>query len=180
MIIRLARLGAQKPSLQGGSDVWSFKPSLCWSKESLVLVSVMQRHGRIYFLVSAGKPLALNAAKLNQGLVCFVLVSSSVWRPGIGGLEDMHWENSLRPVQSRGCRYECKHCPGAALIALVNNKPAKCYVYLLVCGENRGFRQSGKMWGRCAEIKETVCFRSDFFKEGFMDSGGKCRCPLLY
>lgn len=49
----------------------------------------------------------------------------------------MHWESSLRAVQSRGCRYESKHCPGAALTALVNNKPAKCYVYLLLCWENQ-------------------------------------------
>lgn len=97
-------------------------------------------------------PFALNTAKLNRALVCFVLVSSSVWRPGNRGLEDMHWENSLRAVQSRGCRYESKHCPRAALTALVNNKPAKCYVYLLLCWENQVFRLSGKCWGRCAEV----------------------------
>lgn len=108
----------------------------------------MQRLGCVYFVESAGKPLALNIAKLNRALICFVLVSSSVWRPGIGGLEDMHWENSMRAVQSRGCRYESKHCPGAALTALVNNKPAKCYVYLLLCRENQVFRLSRKCWGR--------------------------------
>lgn len=122
----------------------------------------MQHLGCVYFVESAGKPLALNTAKLNRALVCFVLVLSSVWRPGIGGLEDMHWENSLRAVQSRGCRYESKHCPRAALTALVNNKPAKCYVYLLLCRENQVFRLTRKCWGRCAEVKEIVCFHSDF------------------